>query len=298
MPLTADKTGRSHVGFNGQLHESATCWQILGNGYRAYCPVLMRFHSPDDQSPFGNGGVNAYAYSLGDPANHVDPTGHWARSIAFGAVGIGLVSGVGAVASHFSADDTARSLFGAIALGALTVAAMAGAAYLIPKTLAPKAFGKQPRPALFDGFGKRDIRVFQSKEGIHVIQMHGEPGYGILGNKMAGEREIASYVRAAARGAPIDELQMQVCFAANPGPVSIAQGVPLAQRVANTLGVPVTAFLGEVRDVGKRLTYKIGHERTFLPQRADGASQAAGAVSGGPPRVTALGRKLRLLRQS
>ncbi len=38
---------------------------MLGNGYRAYSPVLMRFNSPDSWSPFGEGGVNAYAYIEG-----------------------------------------------------------------------------------------------------------------------------------------------------------------------------------------------------------------------------------------
>jgi hypothetical protein len=37
---------------------------------------LMRFHSPDSWSPFGEGGVNAYAYCEGDPIGNVDSTGH------------------------------------------------------------------------------------------------------------------------------------------------------------------------------------------------------------------------------
>ncbi|RML44245.1 YD repeat protein [Pseudomonas syringae pv. ribicola] len=64
------------LGFNGELHESETGWQLLGNGYRAYNPVLMRFHSPDSLSPFGEGGLNAYVYGEGDSVNGVDPTGH------------------------------------------------------------------------------------------------------------------------------------------------------------------------------------------------------------------------------
>ncbi|ORC43846.1 hypothetical protein BZK31_28960, partial [Pseudomonas floridensis] len=33
------------------------------------------FNSPDSLSPFGKGGLNAYAYCLGDPVNRKDPTG-------------------------------------------------------------------------------------------------------------------------------------------------------------------------------------------------------------------------------
>ncbi|MDZ5741628.1 RHS repeat-associated core domain-containing protein [Pseudomonas asiatica] len=60
--------------FNGHL----LLWYLylLGNGYRAFNPVLMCFQSPDSQSPFGAGGLNCYAYCAGDPVNFSDPSGH------------------------------------------------------------------------------------------------------------------------------------------------------------------------------------------------------------------------------
>lgn len=64
------------LGFNGQLREANISWYLLGKGYRAYNPRLMRFHSPDSWSPFGGGGLNAYMYCVGDPINRSDPTGH------------------------------------------------------------------------------------------------------------------------------------------------------------------------------------------------------------------------------
>jgi RHS repeat-associated protein len=66
----------SLLGFNGERPDSLTRHYLLGNGYRAFNPVLMRFNSPDSFSPFGSGGLNAYAYVLGDPINSRDPTGH------------------------------------------------------------------------------------------------------------------------------------------------------------------------------------------------------------------------------
>ncbi|MNV28059.1 hypothetical protein D3C71_1192360 [compost metagenome] len=66
----------TRLGFNGQLREASIGWYLLGNGYRAYNPRLMRFHSPDSWSPFGGGGLNAYMYCAGDPLNRADPTGH------------------------------------------------------------------------------------------------------------------------------------------------------------------------------------------------------------------------------
>ncbi|WP_346399386.1 RHS repeat-associated core domain-containing protein [Pseudomonas syringae] len=64
-------------GFTGQRVDPVTGHYLLGNGYRAFNPVLMRFNSPDSLSPFGEGGVNAYGYCEGDPVNRADPGGHW-----------------------------------------------------------------------------------------------------------------------------------------------------------------------------------------------------------------------------
>lgn len=63
-------------GFNGERPDPFTGVSHLGNGYRAYNPVLMRFNSPDNASPFGAGGINPYAYCENDPLNFTDPSGH------------------------------------------------------------------------------------------------------------------------------------------------------------------------------------------------------------------------------
>lgn len=72
---------------SGSLH--------LGNGYRAYNPVLMRFDCPDSWSPFAEGGINPYAYCADDPVNRTDPSGHmgWQAitSIVVGVIGLALV---------------------------------------------------------------------------------------------------------------------------------------------------------------------------------------------------------------
>jgi RHS repeat-associated protein len=64
------------LGYTGERADPVTGHYLLGNGYRAYNPVLMRFNSPDSLSPFGKGGLNAYAYCTVDPVNGIDPTGH------------------------------------------------------------------------------------------------------------------------------------------------------------------------------------------------------------------------------
>ncbi|MBP2084477.1 RHS repeat-associated protein [Pseudomonas putida] len=64
------------LGFNGERLAVELASYLLGNGYRAFSPVLMRFHSPDSLSPFGEGGLNSYAYCSNEPVNRRDPTGH------------------------------------------------------------------------------------------------------------------------------------------------------------------------------------------------------------------------------
>uniref|UniRef100_UPI0011A5C249 RHS repeat-associated core domain-containing protein n=1 Tax=Pseudomonas alabamensis TaxID=3064349 RepID=UPI0011A5C249 len=69
----------SHLGFTGEALEPDSDWYLLGRGYRAYSPVLRRFNSPDSESPFDAGGLNPYAYCLGNPVTLRDPTGHQAQ---------------------------------------------------------------------------------------------------------------------------------------------------------------------------------------------------------------------------
>lgn len=71
-----DKSSHRVLGFNGERPDKNFGFYLLGNGYRAFNTVLMRFNSPDNQSPFGEGGINAYAYCAGDPVNRTDPYGH------------------------------------------------------------------------------------------------------------------------------------------------------------------------------------------------------------------------------
>lgn len=93
-------------GFNGAQIDPVTGWYFLGNGYRVFNPVLMRFHSPDNWSPFGKGGINPYVYCQNDPINRLDPNGHLSSQgiagIVLGSIGIliGIVTlGAGAAVS-------------------------------------------------------------------------------------------------------------------------------------------------------------------------------------------------------
>lgn len=72
----------SVLGFNGERPDPVTGHYLLGQGHRAYNPVLMRFNSPDTLSPFGKGGINAYAYCSNNPITRVDRTGqNWVTQV-------------------------------------------------------------------------------------------------------------------------------------------------------------------------------------------------------------------------
>lgn len=73
------------LAFNGERRDPLTGHYHLGNGRRTFNPVLMRFHSADTLSPFGAGGINAYAYCGGDPIGRKDPSGqHWLSALVQG----------------------------------------------------------------------------------------------------------------------------------------------------------------------------------------------------------------------
>lgn len=79
------------LGFCGEQLDTLTACYPLGNGHRFYSPHLRRFIRPDSISPFGRGGINAYAYCEGDPINRMDPSGmgliRILSSVFFGASG-------------------------------------------------------------------------------------------------------------------------------------------------------------------------------------------------------------------
>jgi len=114
---TTQGQSRHPFGFAGERVDELTGWSIPG-GYRPYDPILMCFLSPDNESPFARGGLNAYAYCGGDPINRVDPDGHsWLTWLVGGA---GLVLGAGAMIASFGAAAPAIAGLYAVGVSALT----------------------------------------------------------------------------------------------------------------------------------------------------------------------------------
>lgn len=161
---------QSLLGFNGEQPDPVTGCYLLGNGYRAYNPQLMRFHSPDSMSPFDSGGINPYAYCLGDPINMTDPTGHFSwksilsiaisvAAIAIAAITLGSgipltgplifasVMGIagdvlgiaGELASELAPDSTAGAILGQLSLGLSVLSAASPSAAKFASSRGAKA---------------------------------------------------------------------------------------------------------------------------------------------------------------
>ncbi|MFF7706296.1 RHS repeat-associated core domain-containing protein [Pseudomonas sp. NPDC007930] len=131
----------SRCGFTGQLREQPGAGYALGNGYRTYRPGVLRFGQPDGLSPFGKGGLNAYAYAQADPVNFHDPSGAFLEALirtATAVVGYMLNSlffSLGAIRySNFPAEqllNRAGALLGA-AGGAVGIASRAAQSFPNP----------------------------------------------------------------------------------------------------------------------------------------------------------------------
>ncbi len=102
------------IAFNGERLDPVTGLYHLGQGYRAYNPGLMRFHAADSLSPFGEGGINPYAYCLGDPVSLVDPTGHISWQAGLG-IGLGILGIIVAIATLGMGIKASVAMWGAAA---------------------------------------------------------------------------------------------------------------------------------------------------------------------------------------
>lgn len=108
----------SVMGFNGERRDSVSGTTHLGNGYRAYNPVLMHFTCPDSASPFGAGGINPYAYCASDPINRADPSGHWSLGQWVG-MAVGLTAGIAlGIVTSGAAMPAVLNLVATLAAGA------------------------------------------------------------------------------------------------------------------------------------------------------------------------------------
>lgn len=209
-------------GYNGELHEAHAPWQMLGNGYRVYSAHLRRFYGPDNMSPFGAGGINAYTYCGGDPVNNADRNGHFYMAIS-GLLGMGAVAMLAtAAASGIAGDRKAAGLFAAIG-GALVLAAFAGA-------------GVHRFDMRYSPLKPGAVRIIKGRRR-DIVDVHGSANRSdVSGNALDGT-QMAELLQAKGIGKkPVTFLS---CGSAD-GPA------PQAQVLADFFDRPFTGFRGDV----------------------------------------------------
>lgn len=138
-PYGNGNTSDGLPGFNGERTDPSSGTYHLGNGYRAYNPVLMRFNCPDNLSPFGAGGINPYSYCAGDPVNYTDPSGHisgWgiagivlgSLGLMFSIVTVGMsIAAAGGLMAALSAASTTTLVVGGLGVLSDVTAIASGA---------------------------------------------------------------------------------------------------------------------------------------------------------------------------
>jgi RHS repeat-associated protein len=252
------------VGFNGQWKDPITGWYHLGNGCRVYNPVLMRFHSPDQWSPFLSEEINPYAYCLNDPVNHVDPTGH---------------------VSIFGTDDSGGTCsFLSQPLGPLQVTfkegpLLNGPGGQLPWTGQVAYFDSINGVPGLQGFmthGDTSGRLLGWKNTVHNVAIV-EGLWGDTATKVAQDTILPTIQHNTDHKAGFFKQQLGKpiylfsCNGADPIPFGGQHLAPTGQRVANALNRDVIAFHGELNVLPEFRSANIGMIHNIL--ETDGGVQ-------------------------
>ncbi|WP_277973520.1 RHS repeat-associated core domain-containing protein [Pantoea agglomerans] len=254
-------------GFNGERADPVSGTYHLGNGYRAYNPVLMRFSCPDSLSPFGAGGINPYAYCAGDPVNHTDPSGHlsWQgiAGIVAGTIGVALsvftagasIAAAGGVMAALGAASATSLVVGGLGVAA-DVTAIASGAVEESNPQASSVLGWVSMGLGLTGMGEGLTRIKRphagnAAESGEILRRRG-PGNTVIGVDNSRSVVPESTPRAAGVGRR-EDISINL-HPANAKPVQYykmfyVEDIGLPGRTLNEHGA--SGFLSDVRGTGE-----------------------------------------------
>lgn len=219
------------LGFNGERADPVTGHYLLGNGYRAFNPVLMRFNSADSWSPFGRGGINGYGYCEGDPVNRVDPSGHFWRRL------IRAVTGLAGKRSAAKPIALVAPPLTPIALAAppLTLAKWGYEALEDFRQLIPGIYVARQQ----DEFGKYTTQLVAGHGAIYTTRGGISFGYMLSGDRPLGAPMLSKLLSKKVSFKGIKEINLVMCHSAD------LKEASFAQYLANDMGLPVTGYLNK-----------------------------------------------------
>jgi RHS repeat-associated protein len=180
---SAPRTGQaaSLPGFNGERADPLSGVTHLGNGYRAYSPALRRFTCPDSSSPFGEGGINPYAYCEGDPINHTDPSGHGIITLIIRAIALAIRVGLKVAMSDAAAATVTTA--GYVETGVTAAASLAtGVSSRVTQTKNPEA----ARKLKWAGIGLGIAAAAGAAETVGTRIMRGTKGVSEVAQRVDG----------------------------------------------------------------------------------------------------------------
>ncbi|TDR79691.1 RHS repeat-associated core domain-containing protein [Paludibacterium purpuratum] len=165
------------LGFNGELLDPVSGSYHLGNGTRAYNPILMRFNTPDGYgySPFGAGGLNPYAYCAGDPINRSDPSGHLSWK---GWAGIGLA--VAGMALTVASAGALGPVMATVTIAAGLISGATGIASIATKESNPEASSILGWISLGSGLASAAGGMVQGARAEHKALKGARKAYGLV----------------------------------------------------------------------------------------------------------------------
>ncbi|GAB3629503.1 tRNA(Glu)-specific nuclease WapA [Pandoraea terrae] len=222
--------GQSSLAYNGEPFDIGIKGYLLGNGHhRPYSTTLMCFLAPDSASPFGAGGLNAYAYCAGDPVNYTDPSGHMPKwlHITFSVVAIAAAV-ISAVAGVYAALP-ALAVWKASGFGAVALSGHLGIASAATGTLSAGAAIGEAIASESGNEGAANVLTYISGGLGLVSAATGAASGFIMGREAIRQRTTAIQRRA------IDIWRGMAAKVGQPGASASRAASPVSEAVASTV---------------------------------------------------------------
>ncbi|MEZ2725464.1 RHS repeat-associated core domain-containing protein [Pseudomonas putida] len=279
------------LAFNGEARERALGWYLLGRGYRAYNPQLMRFHSPDSMPP-EIAGINPYQYCLGDPVNWRDPSGHASYrapsdepAIGFrkrkgpSKTGAWIQLGVSIAVAVISAIPFVGSLIKVSATVGLMAASMTTKVLMV--------VGAVGVAAMAAGLGLQTMAIFEKNQAKQTLYQSIGGGLSMLGGIAAGFSgyKTWSYAKAekakkAANAKAAEAATEKPATSADTGPSGVASDVDAIKSSVEAANAKATDALRKVDE----LALQQGPQGDRGPAGPTGPTGPAGADGQPGPR--------------